>query len=305
MRADERLVAITAAMPDGTGLSPVMREFPERVFDVGICEQHAVTFAAGLATQGRLPVVAIYSTFLQRAYDQVVHDVCVQNLPVVFAVDRGGIVGDDGKTHQGVFDLAYLRVLPNMVVMAPRDENELQNLLHTAIDHVAHGRGPIALRYPRGTGVGVALDPEPHVLPIGRGELLRDGGDVAILSLGNTVLPALEASEALGRQGISCAVADARFVKPLDEELILELASRVGGIVTVEEHAGSGGFGSAVLEMLAAHGCRVPIEIIAVPDEFVEHGKQTDLRTTYALDGPGIARRVLAAFPRLGAAAVG
>jgi 1-deoxy-D-xylulose-5-phosphate synthase len=305
MRADERVVAITAAMPDGTGLSPIMREFPTRAFDVGICEQHAVTFAAGLATQARLPVVAIYSTFLQRAYDQVVHDVCVQNLPVVFALDRGGIVGDDGKTHQGVFDLAYLRVLPNMVVAAPRDENELQRLLHTAVDHVANGRGPIALRYPRGAGIGVALDDEPSLLPIGKGELLQDGRDLAILALGSTVVPALEASELLARRGISCAVADARFVKPLDNELIRELAGRVGGLVTVEEHAATGGFGSAVLELLAAYGCRVPVEVIAVPDEFVEHGKQGDLRASYALDGPGIAGRALAAFPRLGAAAVG
>jgi 1-deoxy-D-xylulose-5-phosphate synthase len=305
MRDDERVVAITAAMPDGTGLTPVQREFPSRVFDVGICEQHAVTFAAGLATQGRLPVVAIYSTFLQRAYDQVIHDVCVQNLSVAFGLDRGGIVGDDGKTHQGVFDLAYLRVLPSMVVAAPRDENELQHLLCTAVDHIANGRGPIALRYPRGAGIGVPLDPTPRVIPIGQAEQLHDGRDLAILALGSTVLPALEAAELLGRRGISCAVVDARFVKPLDEALILELASRVGGIITVEEHAGTGGFGSAVLELLAAHACRVPVEVIAVPDEFVEHGKQSDLRATYALDGPGIARRALAAFPRLGAAAVG
>src|SRR5919199_4375764 len=214
--------AITAAMPDGTGLTPIMREFPTRAFDVGICEQHAVTFAAGLATQGRLPVVAIYSTFLQRAYDQVIHDVCVQDLPVVFALDRGGIVGDDGKTHQGVFDLAYLRVLPNIVVAAPRDENELQRLLHTAVDHAANGHGPIALRYPRGNGVGVTLEEAPRLVPIGRGELLRDGSEVAILALGNMVVPALEASELLAQHGISCAVADGRFVKPLDEALILE-----------------------------------------------------------------------------------
>ena len=180
-------------------------------------------------------MVAIYSTFLQRAYDQVVHDVCVQNLPVVFALDRGGIVGDDGKTHQGVFDLAYLRVLPNMVVAAPRDENELQHLLRTAVDHAAHGRGPMALRYPRGAGIGVSLEEQARVLPIGKGELLQDGRDLAILALGSTVVPALEASDLLARRGISCAVADARFVKPLDDELILELANRVGGLVTVED----------------------------------------------------------------------
>src|SRR5262249_50000557 len=244
MRDDPRVVAITAAMPDGTGLTPLFREFPARTFDVGICEQHAVTFAAGLATQGQVPVAAIYSTFLQRAYDQVVHDVCVQNLPVVFALDRAGIVGDDGKTHQGLFDLAYLRVLPNVVVMAPRDENELQHLLYTAIQHAAAGRGPIALRYPRGAGVGVPLDAELHEVPIGEAELLRDGHDLAILALGNPVGAALEASEELARHGLSCAVVDARFAKPLDDALILKLAERVRGIVTVEEHALAAGFGA-------------------------------------------------------------
>src|SRR3954452_16147830 len=246
MRDEPRVVAITAAMPDGTGLTPLFRELPARTFDVGICEQHAVTFAAGLATQGQVPVVAIYSTFLQRAYDQVVHDVCVQNLSVVFALDRAGIVGDDGKTHQGMFDLAYLRTLPNIVLMAPRDENELQHLLYTAVQHAAAGRGPIALRYPRGAGVGVPLDTELHDVPIGRAELLHDGHDLAILALGNCVAAALEARELLAARGISCAVVDARFVKPLDEALILELASRVSGLVTVEEHALAGGFGAAV-----------------------------------------------------------
>ncbi len=305
MEADPRVVAITAAMPDGTGLTPLMRRFPERVFDVGICEQHAVTFAAGLATQGLVPVAAIYSTFLQRAYDQIIHDVCVQNLPVVFALDRGGIVGDDGKTHQGLFDLAYLRILPNMVVMAPRDENELQRLLHTAIAHAAAGRGPIALRYPRGNGVGVPLEPDPQPVPLGRGELLRDGRDLGILALGSTVVPALEAAERLAARGISCAVVDARFVKPLDEALLLEVADRVEALVTVEEHVLTGGFGSAVLELLMARGRRLPIELIAVPDEFVEHGKQADLRATLCLDGPGIARRALGAFPHLGALPTG
>jgi 1-deoxy-D-xylulose-5-phosphate synthase len=305
MRDDERVVAITAAMPDGTGLTPLFREFPERTFDVGICEQHGVTFAAGLATQGVVPVVAIYSTFLQRAYDQVVHDVCVQNIPVLFALDRGGIVGDDGKTHQGVFDLAYLRVLPNMVVMAPRDENELQHLLYTGVQHVAAGRGPIAIRYPRGNGTGVPLDDELREIPIGASELLRDGRDVAILALGSTVAAALDAAEQLAERGISCAVVDARFVKPLDEDLILQVADRVDALVTVEEHAGAGGFGSAVLELLAARGRRVPVELIAVPDEFVEHGKQSAIRADLSLDGAGIARRALAAFPRLGALPAG
>ena len=305
MRDDERVVGITAAMPDGTGLTPLFREFPQRMFDVGICEQHAVTFAAGLATQGRVPVVAIYSTFLQRAYDQVIHDVCVQDIPVLFALDRGGIVGDDGKTHQGVFDLAYLRVLPNMVIMAPRDENELQRMLRTGVEYVAAGRGPIAVRYPRGNGLGVPLDPESPPIPIGQGELLRDGRDVAILALGSTVAAALDAAEQLGERGVSCAVVDARFVKPLDDELILEVVDRVDAVVTVEEHAINGGFGSAVLELLAARGRRLPVELIGVPDEFVEHGKQNSIRAELALDGAGIARRALAAFPQLGAMAAG
>ena len=305
MRADERVVGITAAMPDGTGLTPLFREFPQRMFDVGICEQHAVTFAAGLATQGRLPVVAIYSTFLQRAYDQVIHDVCVQDIPVLFALDRGGIVGDDGKTHQGVFDLAYLRVLPNMVVMAPRDENELQRMLYTGVAHLAAGRGPIAVRYPRGNGLGVPLDPGPRPIPIGQGELLRDGRDLAILAIGSTVAAAVDAADRLAERGVSCAVVDARFVKPLDEELILRVADRVDTIVTVEEHALNGGFGSAVLELLAARGRRLPVELIGVPDEFVEHGKQSAIRANLALDGAGIARRALAAFPQIGTLAAG
>jgi 1-deoxy-D-xylulose-5-phosphate synthase len=297
MRDDPRIVAITAAMPDGTGLTPIFREFPHRAFDVGICEQHGVTFAAGLATQGQVPVAAIYSTFLQRAYDQIVHDVCVQNLPVVFALDRAGIVGDDARTHQRMFDLAYLRVLPNIVISAPRDENELQHQLYTAVQYAGAGRGPIAVRYPRGAGVGVRLESDLRLLPVGRAELLRDGHDLAILALGPCVYAALEAAEQLATRGLSCAVVDARFVKPLDEALILELAQRVRGFVTVEEHALAGGFGSAVLELLAAHGCHLPVERIGVPDAFVEHGKQDAMRATFSLDAEGIAARALAAFP--------
>jgi 1-deoxy-D-xylulose-5-phosphate synthase len=299
MRQDPRIVAITAAMPDGTGLTPVMQEFPQRTVDVGICEQHAVTFAAGLATEGFIPIVAIYSTFLQRAYDQIIHDVCVQNLPVVFALDRGGIVGDDGKTHQGLFDLAYLRVVPNMVVMAPADENELQHMLYTAVQHVAEGRGPIALRYPRGAGVGVPLEREWRRLPLGRGELRREGHDLGILAIGNAVPAAVEAAERLAERGVSCAVVNARFVKPLDEELILRVADSVGALVTVEEHVLAGGFGSAVLELLAAHGRRVPVERLGVPDLFVEHGKQAAMRALFDIDAAGIARRALEAFPGL------
>lgn len=299
MSEDARVLAITAAMPDGTGLTPLVREFPRRVIDVGICEQHAVTLAAGMATQGQLPIVAIYSTFLQRAYDQVVHDVCVQNLPVAFALDRAGVVGDDGRTHHGAFDLAYLRALPNMVLMAPRDENELQHQLYTAVRHIAARKGPIAVRYPRGAGLGVALDPELRELPIGRGELLRAGGDVAILAIGHMVAPALEAADELARRGVDCAVVDARFVKPLDEELILTMADRVGRLVTAEEHALAGGFGAAVLELLADRGRQVPVERLGLTDAFVEHGKQPDLRAGLGLDAAGIVERVLAAYPVL------
>jgi 1-deoxy-D-xylulose-5-phosphate synthase len=302
MAEDERVVAITAAMPDGTGLTPLFKQFPQRAFDVGICEQHAVTFAAGLATQGLVPVVAIYSTFLQRAYDQVVHDVCVQNLPVVFALDRAGIVGDDGKTHQGMYDIAYLRVLPNMVVMAPRDENELRRMLYTAVEHAAARRGPIAVRYPRGAGLGVPLDPHPQALPLGQAELLRDGDDLAILALGSTVPAALEASELLAARDVSCAVVDARFAKPLDDGLILELADRVRGLITVEEHALAGGFGAAVLELLAEHRPGTAVVRIGVPDEFVEHGKQSSMRADVGLDPAGIVAHALGVFPALAVA---
>ena len=210
-------MAISAAMLDGTGLAPVAAEFPDRVFDVGICEQHAVTLAAGLATQGFIPIVAIYSTFLQRAYDQIVHDVCLQELPVVFAIDRAGIVGEDGKTHQGAFDISYLRAIPNMVVAAPRDEDEFQHLLYTA---VSAGR-PMAVRFPRGSGQGVPVSANLRLLPIGKGELLREGDDLAIIAIGATVHPALEAAAQLEEDGIRCAVADARFAKPLDAELVV------------------------------------------------------------------------------------
>ncbi len=298
MRSNPRVVAITAAMPDGTGLSIPAQEFPSRVFDVGIAEQHAVTFAAGLAADGMAPVTAIYSTFLQRSYDQLIHDVCIQKLPVFFGVDRGGIVGDDGKTHQGLFDLSYLRVVPELVVAAPRDENELQMLVHTGIQYISEGRGAFAVRYPRGTGVGVPMEEDLRLLPIGKGELLRDGSDLAILAIGNTVSAALEAAQQLDGQGIRCRVVDARFLKPLDEELILETARRCGRVVTVEENVAAGGFGSAVLELLAAHGMSgIPVEVIGVPDRFVEHGTPTILRSLYGLDAQGIVRRVLERFP--------
>jgi 1-deoxy-D-xylulose-5-phosphate synthase len=292
---EPRLIAITAAMSDGTGLKLMARELPERVFDVGICEQHGVTFAAGLATQGFIPVVAVYSTFLQRAYDQVVHDVCLQELPVIFALDRAGIVGDDGKTHQGAFDLSYLLPVPNVVVAAPRDENELQHLLYTA---VRSGR-PFALRYPKGEAVGVRREPALRELPLGQGELLREGQDLAIIALGSTVHPALEAARALSRRGLSVAVADARYAKPLDEGLILGLAQSTGRVLTVEENALAGGFGAAVRVLLQEHGLgATEVRCLGLPDEFVEHATQAELRAQHGLDAAGIARAALTLSPQ-------
>ncbi|MEJ5366633.1 MAG: 1-deoxy-D-xylulose-5-phosphate synthase [Desulfosoma sp.] len=286
---DPRIVAITAAMPQGTGLDAFAQVYPKRFFDVGIAEQHAVTFAAGLAVEGYRPVVAIYSTFLQRAYDQIVHDVCLQNLPVVFAMDRGGLVGEDGPTHHGVFDLSYLRHIPNMVVMAPKDENELRRMLKTALQH----KGPIALRYPRGQGVGVALDPHPTELPIGRGELLREGDDAVLVAVGASVIEALAAAEILAREGIEAAVINARFVKPLDVDLIGRWAQRTPLMVTVEENVRQGGFGSAVAEALSEEGL-MPRRLVrlGVPDVFVPHGSLRQLRKELGLDGEGIARSV-------------
>ena len=285
-----RVLVITAAMAEGNCLSPLARQFPQRIYDVGISEQHAVTLAAGLATQGFIPIVAIYSTFLQRAFDQVVHDVCLPDLPVVFALDRSGIVGEDGKTHQGIFDLSYLSLMPNMVVCAPGDENELQHLLYTAL-----GAGhPVAVRYPRGKGVGVPLDSELLKLPIGRGRIIREGGDVAILAVGSAVEPSLRAAELLAAGGVEARVVNARFVKPLDEQLVLESAVRTGRLVTVEENVLSGGFGAAVLELLERRGARdVNVRRLGLPDEFVPHGKQELLRSVYRLDAEGIDRECL------------
>jgi 1-deoxy-D-xylulose-5-phosphate synthase len=284
-REDERIVGITAAMAGGTGLDRFQKAFPKRFYDVGIAEQHAVTFAAGLATEGLKPVAAIYSTFLQRAYDQVVHDVCLQNLDVTFALDRAGIVGADGATHQGFYDLAYLRTLPNMVVMAPKDENELQHMLRTAIEYP----GPAAIRFPRGSGLGVPMDPDIKPLPLGQAELLRDGDEVAIVALGNMVHPALEAADELAARGISAAVLNARFVKPLDAGRLVALVGRCGVAVTVEEHSGMGGFGSAVLEALAAAEVEVPTRCLAVPDRLVEHGSPARIQARLGLDASGIA----------------
>jgi 1-deoxy-D-xylulose-5-phosphate synthase len=294
-KENPELVAITPAMPEGNCLSIVEAEFPNRVFDVGICEQHAVTFAAGLATQGFKPVVAIYSTFLQRAYDQLIHDVCLQDLPVIFAIDRSGIVGDDGKTHQGTFDISYLMLIPNMIIAAPKDENELQHLLYTAVQ----SKHPMAIRYPRGSGVGVELDKKLRQIPVGKGEILRKGKDIAILAIGTTVTPALEAAGRLAERGIEATVVNARFAKPLDAELIKELTSDIKRLVTVEENTLSGGFGNSVIDLLQQSGISdVQVKVIAIPDEFVEHGSQAQLRANYGLDAEGIARQVLELFPK-------
>ncbi len=289
-RRDPKVVVITPAMPEGNCLSIVQAEFPERVFDVGICEQHAVTFAAGLATQGYKPVVAIYSTFLQRSFDQIIHDVCLQNLPVVFAIDRGGIVGDDGKTHQGTFDLSYLSLIPNIVVAAPKDENELQHLLYTAIEA---GR-PMAVRYPRSAGVGVPMDIEMHRIPIGTGEILRQGEDVALLTLGATVHPALEAAEELALHSIRAMVINCRFAKPLDAKLILGTAGCVKKLVTIEENTLCGGFGSSISALLQEAGMgNISVRSLGIPDVFVEHGTQSALRAKFNLDAEGIARETM------------
>jgi len=289
-RDDPRIVTITPAMPEGNRLNIVAAEFPNRVFDVGICEQHAVTLAAGLATQGFVPVVAIYSTFLQRAFDQIVHDVCLQNLPVVFAIDRSGIVGDDGKTHQGTFDLSYLTLIPHLNVAAPRDENELQHLLYTAVNS---GQA-MAIRYPRGEGLGVPLDTILHKIQIGEWEVMREGRDVAILAVGVAVAPALEAAHGLATNGVSAAVINARFVKPLDTELMASLGRYIPRLVTVEENTLSGGFGNSVAKLLQDMGVAgTPLKTIGIPDGFVEQGTQAEIRARYGLDADGIARQVL------------
>lgn len=296
---DERIIAVTAAMPEGTGLAEYSKAFPDRFFDVGIAEQHGVTFAAGLATEGLRPVVAIYSTFLQRAYDQVVHDVCLESLPVVFALDRGGIVGEDGPTHHGLFDLSYLRCLPNMVIMAPKDENEFRNMLYTAIQH----NGPIAIRYPRGTAIGVELDENFQSLPIGKAEILTEGPDLLILAIGRLVGEALDAHSLLLEHGISATTVNCRFVKPLDEEKICALADKIPRIITVEENVLQGGFGSAVLEALNDSGVNgYCLERLGISNTFVEHGPQQVLRSKYGVDAAAIletAKRMMNSYPRL------
>ncbi len=284
---DEKIVAITAAMPAGTGLAHFAKTYPERFFDVGIAEQHAVTFAAGLATEGMKPVVALYSSFLQRAYDQVIHDACLQNLPVRFMIDRGGIVGDDGPTHHGVFDFSFLRTVPNLVLASPKDENELAAMVCTALKY---DDGPFAVRYPRGAGLGVRMDFRPATLPIGKAERLRSGTDVCLLAIGSMVATALEAADRLAEDGIYASVVNARFVKPLDRDLILEEAVRTGHIVTVEENAVAGGFGAAVMELLQAEGVYgVRVRSLGIPDEFLEHGSRTRLLANCRLTSDDIA----------------
>lgn len=276
-RDDEKIVCITAAMSEGTGLETFRKEYPKRFFDVGIAEQHAVTFAAGLAKGGYKPVCAIYSTFLQRAVDQLIHDVCLQKAPVVFVIDRAGLVGEDGPTHHGVFDMAFLRMIPNMVVMAPKDENELQNMLKTAI----YAGVPCALRYPRGKAIGVKLDKTISELPIGKAEMLSEGRDVAILAVGNMVHPALLAARQLETFGIKATVVNMRFIKPLDEETIRKIIKYTNKVVTLEEGMLSGGFGSAVSELISSSG--VQVKSIGLPDVFVEHGNTSELRKKYGL----------------------
>ena len=291
---DPRIVAITAAMPNGTGLDHFRPRHPKRYFDVGIAEEHAVVFAAGMATRGYRPVCAIYSTFLQRAFDPVVHDVCLQKLPVLFCMDRAGLSGDDGPTHHGLFDIAYLRGIPEIVLMAPKDEDELADMIKTAIDLP----GPSAIRYPRGTVAGVARKPEPQSIPVGKAEVLADGSDVAIIGLGPMVALARGLAASLERDGYSAAVINPRFIKPLDREVLARYASRVAAFVTFEDHVKMGGFGTAVIEALDEMGLSIPVVRIGWPDQFIEHGKIDELRARYGLTVEAALAQVLPLLTR-------
>ncbi|RFP57945.1 MAG: 1-deoxy-D-xylulose-5-phosphate synthase [Limnothrix sp. CACIAM 69d] len=292
---DPRIVAITAAMATGTGLDKFQAKLPNQYVDVGIAEQHAVTMAAGMACEGARPVVTIYSTFLQRAFDQVIHDVCIQDLPVFFCLDRAGVVGADGPTHQGMYDIAYLRCIPNLVVMAPKDEAEFQRMLVTGVTH----SGPIAVRYPRGSGVGAPLlEAGWEPMPIGKGEVLRTGDDLLLVGYGTMVYPAMQAAEILSEHGIEATVVNARFVKPLDTELIVPLAQKIGRVVTIEEGCLMGGFGSAVLEALGDAGVTVPVTRLGVPDILVEHATPSQSMQSLGLTGPQIADRLLTQLGR-------
>ncbi|MDV2885544.1 1-deoxy-D-xylulose-5-phosphate synthase [Alkalihalophilus pseudofirmus] len=295
-KEDKRIVAITAAMPGGTKLDVFAKEFPDRMIDVGIAEQHATTMAGGLATQGMKPVFAVYSTFLQRGYDQIVHDVCRQNLNVVFAIDRAGLVGADGETHQGVFDIAYLRHLPNMKILMPKDENELQHMIYTATQY---NDGPIAVRYPRGNGYGIKMDETLKVLPIGKWETVRDGNDACILSFGTMLPVAEEAVEQLAKEGISVKLVNANSAKPLDEELLHDLAKANMPVLTLEEACVQGGFGSAVLEFFHDHHYHnVEVNRMGIPDEFIEHGSVGQLLEEVGLTSAGVVEQLSTMLPR-------
>ncbi len=294
---DPRVIGITAAMATGTGLDIFQKRVPKQYMDVGIAEQHAITLAAGLACEGMRPVAAIYSTFLQRAFDQIIHDVCIQNLPVFFCLDRAGIVGSDGPTHQGMYDIAYLRLIPNMVLMAPKDEAELQRMIVTGINHTS---GPIAMRYPRGNGYGVPLMEEGwEELPIGKGEILRQGDDLLLLGYGSMVYPSMQVAEILSEHGIEATVINARFAKPLDTELILPLAEKIGRVVTLEEGCLPGGFGSAVVEALMDADITVPVKRIGVPDILVDHATPDESKAELGLTPPQMAEQILKLFSRL------
>ena len=289
-----KIIGITAAMATGTGLDKLASKLPKQYIDVGIAEQHAVTLAAGLACEGMRPVAAIYSTFLQRAYDQIIHDVCIQKLPVFFCLDRAGIVGEDGPTHQGMYDIAYLRCIPNMVIMAPKDEAELQRMVVTGVEHT---EGPIAMRYPRGSGVGVPLMEEGwEPLPIGKGEILRQGDDILLLGYGTMVYPAMQVAEILSEHGIEATVINARFVKPLDTELILPLAKQIGKVATLEEGCLMGGFGSAIAEALLDHDVLVPVKRFGVPDKLVDHASPNESKADLGLSSSQIAEQIREAF---------
>ncbi len=288
-KKDEKIIAVTAAMPEGTSLHKFLKAFPDRMFDVGIAEEHAVTFSGGMATQGMKPVAAIYSTFLQRAFDQVFHDVAIMDLPVVFALDRAGIAGADGPTHHGIYDMAYLRLFANMICMAPKDENELRHMVRTAFE-TGH---PTSIRYPRGEGFGVQIDAELESLPVGKGEVLREGRDAVIFAIGTEVWPAMQAAELLKKEGIEVAVVNGRFIKPIDEELVLRFCKPGAKVITVEEGSIAGGYGAAVMEKCAELGMSgVDFHNIGIPDVYVHHGSQDTLRAQYDLHAEGIAARV-------------
>jgi len=295
--SDPNIVAITAAMPEGTGLKKFASQYPKRFWDVGIAEQHAVTMAAGLAAAGKKPVVALYSTFLQRAYDQVLHDVCLQKLPVIFALDRAGIVGEDGPTHHGVFDFSFLRHIPNIIVMAPKDEAELRNMMTTAV----HTNAPVAIRYPRGSGTGADITKELEILPVGKAEELIHEGTMALLAIGAMVDPCLQAAGLLAQKGISCRVINARYLKPLDGELIRRLARETGAIVTVEDNSLAGGFGSAVLEYINTNNLNwVKILRLGWSDQFIEQGSRSELLAKYGMTPEGIAESVYSFHQQFG-----